>query len=188
MIATGGSLFIPIFPNLLREEVESDLWSLKQALANIGQTSILPFKVRYDTPTFEEEVMRRKGLPPMHGWRSAEMIEVRVGRCATSPGRRKVVKENWDRFEFGPTIIAVRTNRSMNSQAAEGRFFFLNSVSNRDEERRLMTAVSSRNVATDFRNTSLLSKTLRSMSGRSRFSGHVDPLILASRNLGASDD
>lgn len=179
---------MPIFPNLLREGVKSDLCSLKRALANVGPISILPFKVRYDTPTFEEEVLRRKGLPSLHGWRSAEMIEVRVSRFAGYSARRKVVKENWDRVEFGPTIVAVKTNHSMSGQSAKGRFFFLNSVSSRDEARRQMTAVSSRNVGTDFRNTSLLSKTLRSISGRSRVAGHIDPLILASRNLGAFYD
>jgi hypothetical protein len=188
MIVTGGSLFMPIFPNLLREEVESDLWSLKRALANVGQVSTLPFKVRYETPTFEEEVLRRKGLPSLHGWRSAQMIEVRVNRSAARPVRRKVVKEGWDRIEFGPTIVAVKSNHSMSGQSAEGRFFFLNSVSSRDEARRQITAVSSRNVATDFRNTSLLSKTLRSISGGHRVVGHIDPLILASRNLGAFYD
>jgi len=188
MIAIGGSLFIPIFPNLLRESVESDLCLVMQALASVGEVSVLPFKVRYDTPTFEEEVLRKKGLPPLHGWRSAEMIEVRVNRPVSSSERRKVVKEQWDRFEFGRTIVAVRANHSMNSQSTEGRFFFLNSVSNRDEARRQMTAVSSRNVATDFRNTLLLSQNLKFISAQSRFSGQVDPLILVSRNLGVSYD
>lgn len=188
MIAAGGSLFVPIFPNLLREKIESDLWSIERELANVGQISILPFRVRYDTPTFEEEVLSRKGLPPLHGWRSAEMIEVRVGRSISGGARRGAAKPHWDRFEFGSTIVAVRTNHSTDSQSAEGHFFFLNSVSNRDKARHQITAVSSRNVATDFRNSSLLSKTLRSMSHRPRLGRHIDPLILASRNLGVPYD
>jgi hypothetical protein len=188
MIAIRGSLFIPIFPNLLREGVESDLWSLTQTLSNFGQISVVPFKVRYDTPTFEEEVLRRKGLPPLHGWRSAAMIEVRVDRSA--PGRPKTErpKESWDRLQFGRTVVAIKDNHWKNIQSAKGQFFFLNSVSNRDETRRQITAVSSRNVATDFQNTSLLSQTLRSIASSSRVLSHVDPLIVASEELGSPYD
>ncbi len=186
MVVIGGSLFIPIFPNLLRESVDLDLWHLKQVLADIGQASTLPFKVRYDTPTFEEQVLRRSGLPPLHGWRSAEMVEIRVDRPLRCPAKRKPVKERWDRFEFGRTVVAVRTNRSASNDATQGRFFFLDSVSNRHDARRGITAVSSKNVATDFQNISLIKETLRSLPGGLRFDGHADPLVLVSQRLGAS--
>jgi hypothetical protein len=185
LLAIGGSLFIPVFPNLLRETVESDVFALMEKLVEIGQVSILPFKVRYETPTFEEQVLHKHGLPPLHGWRSAHLLRVRVNRSKRSTSLRHVAKEKWDRFEFGRASVAVRSNH-LASNSSKGRFFFLDNVSNRDKSRRKITAVSSRNVATDFQDTALLLSTLRSISERIELASTEDPLILASRDLGAS--
>jgi hypothetical protein len=186
LIVKGGSLFIPVFPSLLRERAELDVSSLMQRLAKIGQVLFLPFRVRYETPTFEEEVLREKDLPPLHGWRSARMVEVRVDQSFRPTAKRRLAKEKWDRFEFGSTLVAVKSGHSAYIQSSEGRFFFLDSVSSRDESRPLITAVSSRNIATDFQDTSLLSEILLSIATRTKMTDDVDPLIVAARDLGAS--
>jgi hypothetical protein len=187
LLAVEGSLFIPVFPNLLRETVESDVLVIMEKLTEIGQVSMLPFKVRYETPTFEEEVLRKHGLPPLHGWRSAHLLRVRVNRFKRSMPLRHAPREKWDRFEFGRASVAVRSNH-LTSKSNKGRFFFLDSVSSRDKSRRKITAVSSKNVATDFQDTALLLATLRSISERIELANSDDPLILASRDLGASYD
>lgn len=185
LIKKGGSLFIPVFPSLLRERADLDASSLMQRLAEVGPASLLPFRVRYETPTFEEEVLRQRGLAPLHGWRSAPLVEVCVDRPSEPAERRSLNKEKWSRFEFGNALVAVKSSHSAYGRPSDARFFFLDTVSSRDESRSLITAVSSRNIATDFQDTLLLSKTLRALAGRTEAIENVDPLIAAARNLGA---
>jgi hypothetical protein len=185
MVRLGGAIFFPMFPGLIRETAEQEARDLTQWLSQFGSVTALPFKVFYETPTFEIEVLRKHNLPPLHGWRSAPFLCLTVNErnVPSAPPRRTT----WERFDFGVVSVAVRTALCDEELPSEETVFFLDSVSNRDLRRKTITAISSRNLATNSRNVAAITDQLRLL----QFEGgacSVDPLLSALRNLGVPRD
>ena len=78
LVKIDGYIFIPMIPKLLREDAESERRLIYRWLNHIGQTSLLPFAMRYETPSFEIRCLRSANLPPLHGWRTVDIAAVRV--------------------------------------------------------------------------------------------------------------
>jgi hypothetical protein len=104
-----GTMFLPIFPRLLRETAQREIPVLLELLASLGSVTMLPFQLRYETPTFEAECLSRAGLTPLHGWRSAQLAAVCVLQPNTSrkTDRQVISDDEWARYRFGATVVEV---------------------------------------------------------------------------------
>lgn len=154
-LARPGILLVTLFRELTRPGALRERSDLLARLEKLGRTSILDREVIYATPRFEEEVLRRLGLPALPAWRAADVVRVEVdkdGRWDVSPPRHNV-GPTWHRFLVGDQVVAV-----MNRPADDmpicykapnvfGHGFALQSVSRRDPARADITVWTSRNHA-----------------------------------------
>ena len=164
LLKDGGQIFLPIIPPLLRETAESEISRLKGLLNTIGPTSILPFSVQYESPSFEVECLKSSNLPPLHGWRTTKIIRVRKTDASSIRMIRSHLpsQEKWSRYRFGAKTVAVKLQPDdLDDRRSE--LFFLSSVSRRDKRRQNITAISSRNMATATRAPSLVKRRLESL-------------------------
>jgi hypothetical protein len=172
-----GFVFLPLLPPLLREGAEQELTTLLGWLSTFGQTSILPFVVRYETPSFEISCLRAIGLPALNGWRTARIAAVRIENIQPLKHgfEKRKSNEKWSRYIFknGMTAAVKYRNRTQGNDS----HFFVDSVSRRDERRNLIDAVSSRNLAASIKETDKLEKSLEALSKSSEL--FDDPLLAA---------
>jgi hypothetical protein len=189
-IVPGGSLLLPIFPRLIRESAESEIQSLVNFLQSLGSVSFLPFRARYETPSFEAACFRAVELPALHGWRSASIAAVRVddGAGLSRPTLGASSHSDWTRYRFGSAVVAAETLPALPAQKSKAsKSFFLDSVSDRDGRRHDITAISSRNIATRMRPNSPIKDQLRILEEHGNSTLYLDPLIEALSRLEHQD-
>ncbi len=191
LLKPGGTMFLPIFSRLLRETAQWEIRVLLDSLASLGKVSMVPFRLKYETPTFETECLRRFALPPLHGWRSARLAAIRVIQPNKSRKmkRQAISHPKWARYRFGAAVVAIKSLARRESALSESnaRLFFLDSVSERDSRRHAITAISSRNMATNSSLTSELRAELGIIHDRGRSKGWDNPLVEAASRLGIPD-
>ena len=164
-VTRGGKLYLPIYPSLMRPSASVEVQALSKSLSQMGSVRIANIPVRYETPSFESECLRSCGLPPLHGWRSARLAEVAVDRLPDLfASEVESPYEDWTRFKFGSSTVAVKTSdRPRSSETVSPAYFFLDSVSARDGRRSKIDAINSKNVAVIAKSTLPIKKALREL-------------------------
>lgn len=170
LLEPGGTLFLPLFPRLLRESAQWEISVLTKFLASLGTISVLPCRLKYETPSFEREYFARLDLPSLDGWRSAQLLAVRISQPARPVDPRSVrpSHEQWFRYRFGTAVVAVKRSDEQTAVSLDvhDKVFFLDSVSKQDNRRQRVTAISSRNMATCSQLGTALQIQLRTMQKR----------------------
>ena len=187
LVKIDGYIFMPMIPKLLREDAESERRLIYRLLNHIGQTSILPFAMRYETPSFEIRCLHSANLPPLHGWRTVDVAAVRVENKDPSKYNWKattyISSDHWSRYRFGHATVAVRSVADKVDYNSTAPVYFLDSVSRRDTRRQKITAISSKNMATEMGPVSVLNAGLQIMNKQQCYSN--DPLVSALRQIEA---
>lgn len=175
----GAYIFLPIIPSLARPNADIEGREIYTCLETIGSTALLPFDVRYETPSFEVEVLKSVGLPALHGWRTVKFASVCVNnrQGATMMAASTKRRVDWLRYRFGTKTVATRAISIEHENIADGELFFLDSVSQRDRRIKYITALSSRNMATAINSVDLLKCKLEKIDTNSS----EDPLVEALR-------
>jgi hypothetical protein len=188
LLQSGGTMFLPVFPRLVRPTAQREFAILMDRLASLGSITILPIRAHYETPTFERECLRQLDLPPLHGWRSAKLVAVRVFHPDKPKNwtAKSTPHHEWIRYRFGAQVVAIkRRPEAARSETTTGDVFFLDSVSERDSRRQQLTAISSRNMASNSQFTSNLERQLQLIErSKSRIPG--DLLVEAANMAGKS--
>ena len=85
-------------------------------MKSLGHIEVLPVRITYETPRFEQETMSALGLPVLPDWRTTDAALISFDRDspdfeAPHPG----TVERWERFRFGSQIVALRQCAGDNS-------------------------------------------------------------------------
>ena len=149
MARPGSVLVTTLFPRLLRPSAEAERKAQVHHLQTLGEVSQLAHQAVYETPLFEREALSAVGLPPLDGWRTAEIVAVTVKTANSISAPRAPDEPSWRRFRFGTQVIAVRRDRSEGPCRATPPYsdgsFLLKSVSARDPLRPKINVLTSRN-------------------------------------------
>lgn len=150
----GGHILMPLVPSLVRPSAHAERSRLLDLAAGIGRVATQPRSLRYETPLFEYEVLRRNGLPLSRPWRTADLLIVTVERPrALPPWHVSEPLERWATYAVGGQTVKVR----MGGHDTVGRTgpvveevpgcpdLFFDSVSRRDPRRALIDVWTSRN-------------------------------------------
>lgn len=190
LLEPGGTLFLPVFPRLLRETAQWEISVLTKFLASLGTVSFLPCRLQYETPSFEKEYFARLKLPALYGWRSAQLLAVRISGSARSvvAGSIRASRDQWSRSRFGAAVVAVKRSGELEPTSVnrDNKVFFLDSVSRQDNRRQRITAISSRNMATCSHLSAVLEIQIRTMQKLGGALALSDPLVEAATKLGFS--
>lgn len=150
----GGHILMPLIPSLVRPSARAERSRLLDLAAGIGRVATLPRSLRYETPLFEYEVLRRNGLPLSRPWRTADLLVVTVERPrAPTSWRVSEPLERWATYVIDGQTVKVRTGGEdtldrpapVVEEVPACPDLFFDSVSRRDPRRSLIDVWTSRN-------------------------------------------
>lgn len=145
-----GDIYITLFKHLLRPRAETELIRIKQIADLVGEWEILENFVTYSTPVFEKELFNYKSVPCFGNWRVADLLKIKKMKESTIKMPKVIPKNEWARFEIGTQVIAIKV-----SKVDIGEIYIeypypendtlIRSVSNRDQIRKNINFITSRN-------------------------------------------
>lgn len=170
----GGTIVMPIFPELTRPTASAEREQLFAAAERIGRPELWPNSLVYETPLFEEEAFRALGINEVGDWRTADLLVIRnVTGPADWPDLGGIHRglDGWRRFEIGPQVVMLR---ELETVARTNSVFVpiagcpkntLTSVSERDPRRDLIGLWTSRNRVAAVGDTAQAAAMLLELSG-----------------------
>jgi hypothetical protein len=105
-VARGGTLVFPLFCDALRPAARDERANLLDLAARVGDVSIFPSQVEYETPKFEYEAGSAAGEPV--GTRTADLVTVSVKRPGLPRPLVRPQEPTWDTYLVGPQVVKVR--------------------------------------------------------------------------------
>ena len=170
----GGTIVMPIFPELTRPTASAEREQLFAAAERIGRVELWPNSIVYETPLFEEEAFGALGIQELGDWRTADLLVIRnVEGSSDWPDMRGIHRglDVWRRFEIGSQIVMLR---ELETVARTNSVFVpiagcpkntLTSVSERDPRRGLIGIWTSRNRVAAVGDTAQAAAMLFELSG-----------------------
>lgn len=145
----GGRIYTTIIPALTRPNVEKDWSFLLNEFKDVLSLGKFKTNVTYETPFFELESFDTFGIGNIGNWRNTELVEFQLIKQYVYNIQFKS-SDNWKRFKFGYKMVSIIVDNNDNSNIEiespyEDGSFTLKSVSNRDEARRKVNFITSRN-------------------------------------------
>jgi hypothetical protein len=153
-VRRGGTIILPLFPDLTRPEASAERETILAAAEQIGQAELWGSDVIYKTPGFERQAFEALGVGETGDWRIADLLVVRQIQGDANwqiPDRAHRGIEGWHRFEIGPQVVMLR---ELATSLHDASVFIpiagcprntLTSVSERDPRRALVGLWTSRN-------------------------------------------
>jgi Probable N6-adenine methyltransferase len=176
-VRQGGTIILPLFPDLTRPEASAERATIFAAAERIGRAELWARKVVYRTPGFEQQAFRALGLPETGDWRTADLLVVRQvhGHAKLGvPNRTHRGLEGWRRFEIGAQVVMLR---ELETSPHDASVFLpiagcprntLTSVSERDPRRALVGLWTSRNRVAAVGNVREAARLLSHFAGESQ--------------------
>ncbi|NCD20137.1 MAG: hypothetical protein EOL89_09160 [Actinobacteria bacterium] len=150
----GGSIVMPLFPELTRPGADRERDTVLQAARTIGRTDLYPASLVYRTPQFEEATLRALGITSTGDWRSADLLVVRdlngAAEWEEPRGAHRGI-DGWRHYTVGTQVVMLRETPTVDN--SDSVFVpipgcpnnTLTSVSGRDPRRELIGIWTSRN-------------------------------------------
>lgn len=152
VVRKGGTIILPLFPELTRPSASCERDILLDYCSSIGRLEIELQAATYSTPLFERESLRALGLPSCGDWRVADLIIVRgVSRLPTPPADYPThgPSDKWKTWVIDGRVIKLNPTQADGPGALwpipglPGNV--LTSPSDRDKRRELIGLWTSRN-------------------------------------------
>ncbi len=145
-----GDIYITLFKRLLRPRAETELVKIKGMVDSLGNWEILQNFITYTTPLFEKELFNYKDVPCFNNWRVADLLIIKKIENSTIKIPKVLPKNNWVRFEIGTQVIAIKVLKdNVDEISIEYPYpendALMKSVSNRDQIRKKINFITSRN-------------------------------------------
>ncbi len=153
-VREGGTILIPLFPELTRPSAETERNAILDAAGRLGTVELWTSDVIYRTPGFERHALTALGIGKTGDWRSGDLMVVRrvTGTADWKlDGRIHRGLEGWRRFSIGEQVLMLRDFETTSQTPATFLPIagcpqnVLTSVSERDPRRSLVGLWTSRN-------------------------------------------
>lgn len=173
----GGKIFTTIIPPLVRSNAIPEWEKLISQFDGILNNENLELDVDYETPFFEHETFDSLGLGYVGNWRKTQLISYKL----VSKPRLNISKKqngNWKRFRFGNKIVSLNITSDDSKIRVKSPYldgsYTLKSVSNRDEIRKSVNFITSRNKCLIINGTEKVEIFLQRLSLNHDFNKSID--------------
>jgi len=173
----GGKILTTVIPPLVRSNVIIDWEKLMYKFEGVLELEKYEIEVVYDTPIFEYETFESLGLSLIGNWRKTHLISYRL----LSKPRLNISKKqngNWKRYRFGNKIVSLNISIDDSEVIVKSPYpdgsYTLKSVSSRDEIRKSVNFITSRNKCLIINGTEKVDKFLQRLSLNHDFNKCLD--------------
>ncbi len=145
----NGTLYITKIPNLVRPNAKEEWLYIKKFFDKnliFKETSL---EITYETPFFELETLNTLNISTLGNWRTSVLVEC-ILKVKKNYIPDKFPIRNWKRFMFGNKVVSLLLKNDdyrkikIRSPYKNGEYT-LKTVSNRDEDRKNVNFITSRN-------------------------------------------
>lgn len=153
-VRDGGTIVLPLFPELTRPSATRERTRILAEAGSLGQVELWNGRVTYRTPGFERHALAALGVKDTGDWRQGDLLAIRHVSHLSKPwptSRVHMGLEGWRRFTVGPQVVMLRDIETTSQSPvtflpiAGCPRNVLTSVSERDPRRSLVGLWTSRN-------------------------------------------
>lgn len=173
--APGSTISFSLFPELTRPSAGAERAELLALAEQFGPVEVRKDALRYETPLFELEVLRRHGLERLRAWRSSDLVKLSfVNKAAVNAEFVEPAEHDWEAFLIGAQVVKLRKTKGdardwLISPLTAYPDFVATSVSRRDPNRPAIDVWTSRNRVARVGNRATLALTLQRLEAGDSF-------------------
>ncbi|HML66722.1 MAG TPA: hypothetical protein PKC55_18000 [Dysgonomonas sp.] len=166
-LKSGGTIFTTKIPSLVRPSAVKDWESIINKINLYLSTEKKEIDILYKTPLFEIESYKSIGLMNIGDWRKAEFVSFKLINKEILEFEIEP-KNNWERYKFGNKTVSIKITD--NNQEIKiippypDGSYILKSVSNRDEYKKKINFITSRNKALIIQGTIKVNSFLKNLA------------------------
>jgi len=111
-VQPGGAIAIVVPPELQRPSAAAERSAVWRAAQAIGETTLEPQAVHYETPLFELIAMRAAGITVPSAWRTADLIHVQLEQSQAPPPHAPppAAPTRFDTFRIQDQLVMLAHN------------------------------------------------------------------------------
>jgi hypothetical protein len=150
--AKSTTIVMPLFQSLTRPAASRERSTILELAETIGRVDVIRDCLSYDSPLYEREALLSKNVSADPRWRRADLVVIRQPSSVPLPEiPEKDIQEIWETYLIGSQVVRLRLHpmprrrKFLAAPIAGTRDFVLDTVSARDDRRRLADLWTSRN-------------------------------------------